>query len=735
MKRTILLISALLFAIVSNSQILEKQKDFNFDFEHIENKLPVNWESAGSKDYTISIDSLITKHGKYSAVIEINGMTADYKVLKFTLPENYSGKKITLSGYIKTEKVTDYWAGLWMRIDPSIAFENMQYNGIVGTTDWKRYEITLDMNPGKTKQISFGGALIGKGKMWLDDLNVSIDGIDIRELKPIPYAEEVVGEFDKRSKIDKIELDKAKIENLKTLGLIWGFLKYYHPAVAPGNYNWDYELFRILPKILDANDLKLRDEIYVKWINKLGEFEKAEKANDIKEEIKSEPDLDWIENNNLSGNLKSLLLEIKNAKRTDTNYYVSLGKRAGNPVFDNEATYEFILSPDAGYRILTLFRYWNFIQYFYPYKHLIGEDWENVLKEFIPKFTESTNETEYKLLILELIARIHDTHAKLAGGDETLNKYLGVNYTSAEVTFIENRAVVTYFYDEKLGKISGLQIGDVITKINNKPVEKIIDEKLKYTPASNYPRQLMEIAPNLLRTNDTLIQLEYFRDGNTYSKTIIAYPKTRMNTDKKHLQQDTCFKMINTDIAYIYPGTLKRDYLPEIWEIVEKTKGLIIDLRCYPKEFVLYNLCDYLMPDSTAFCKVTTGSIQKPGLFSFIPTLVVGKINPDYYKGKVVIIVNEKTWSQAEFTTMGLRVAPRAKVIGSTTAAADGDVSYIYLPGNILTYMTGIGIYNPDGSETQRVGIIPDIVIKPTINGIKNGLDELLEKAIEVISE
>lgn len=47
--------------------------------------------------------------------------------------------------------------------------------------------------------------------------------------------------------------------------------------------------------------------------------------------------------------------------------------------------------------------------------------------------------------------------------------------------------------------------------------------------------------------------------------------------------------------------------------------------------------------------------------------------------------------------------------------------------------ISGIGIYYPDGTETQRVGIVTDIEVKPTIDGIKAGRDELLEKAIELI--
>ena len=91
-------------------------------------------------------------------------------------------KNITLSGYIKTENVDGY-AVLWMRIDPQIAFDNMQQRGITGTTDWKKYEISLAMNPAETQQILLGGLLSGKGKMWLDDLHITIDGKDIKEAK------------------------------------------------------------------------------------------------------------------------------------------------------------------------------------------------------------------------------------------------------------------------------------------------------------------------------------------------------------------------------------------------------------------------------------------------------------------------------------------------------------------------------------------------------------------------
>ena len=99
-----------------------------------------------------------------------------------------------------------------------------------------------------------------------------------------------------------------------------------------------------------------------------------------------------------------------------------------------------------------------------------------------------------------------------------------------------------------------------------------------------------------------------------------------------------------------------------------------------------------------------------------------------------MVLVNENSQSQAEYTAMAFHSVKNSTIVGSTTAGADGNVSTILLPGGLRSMISGIGIYYPNGKETQRVGIVPDIVVKPTINGIKNGKDEVLERAIKVIN-
>ena len=732
MKYTLMLIIIGLSTLTACAQTKNDSQFLNLDFEHLESGEPSGWVTYGAGDYVISVDSTIAQNGKNSVSIDFNGSTSNFKAWALNFPANYYGKNIKLTGYIKTENVRDGYAGLWMRIDPGVDFDNMNDRGTTGTTDWKQYEINLNLQSSATN-IVVGGMLVGKGKMWLDNLDITIDG---KSLDQVPPRKETKAdkdkEFDEGSEIPIITLDEKSEHDLYQLGLIWGFLKYYHPAIAKGDLNWDYELFRILPQVLSVKDNSERDKLLTDWIRNLGACEPME-MKALETDVKLSPDLNWISNSGFSASLVTELEKVRDAKRDGDHYYVSFVAGVGNPKF-NEDAYAGMNYPDAGFRILTLYRYWNIIQYYFPYKNLIEEDWKGVLEEFITKFNSAENELEYKLISLELIARVHDTHANIWGNDNALNKEWGLNYAPIELAFIEDKAVVIGYFNDKSGKETGLQVGDIIETVNNESVSEIVKRQLKYTAASNYPTQLRDLAKKLLRTNASSIEVGFVRDKDIENKTINTYPPGELDIYKQNQEKDSCFKLINDKIAYLTNGTCKKEHLPILWEEIKNTRGLIIDIRNYPSDFIIYDLSSYLIGESIPFVKFSVGSTITPRLFTFGNTLNAGKENGEYYKGKVVILVNEASQSSAEFHSMAYRVHPNARVIGSTTAGADGNVSGFNLPGNIRTMISGIGVYYPDGAETQRIGIVPDIVCTPTIESVKQNRDLLMEKAIEIIN-
>lgn len=95
------------------------------------------------------------------------------------------GKHIKYSGYIRTESITEGFAGLWWRVDGAdrqvLAFDNMQDRGVKGTTPWTRYEISLDV-PASATNINFGAVHPGNGTAWFDSLQVEIDGVPFTDL-------------------------------------------------------------------------------------------------------------------------------------------------------------------------------------------------------------------------------------------------------------------------------------------------------------------------------------------------------------------------------------------------------------------------------------------------------------------------------------------------------------------------------------------------------------------------
>jgi C-terminal processing protease CtpA/Prc len=532
-------------------------------------------------------------------------------------------------------------------------------------------------------------------------------------------------------------LSPQQIDNLAVLGRVWGFVKYYHPAVARGDYNLDAELVRVLPKVLASKDLSTRSEVLSAWVTSLGPVPACRSCREpAAKTTRLLPDLAWLtDQNQLDPTLSQQLVYLRQNRSQQDNYYVRPHPQNGNPLFQHEEAYPSPATPDAGLRVLALFRYWNMIAYYFPYRYAIGEDWQKVLPEFIPRFVAARTPEQYRLTALALIARIHDSHANIFK-DKILEEYKGDYQAPLWLRFVAGQATVAGYYDATLGAATTLQPGDVIVQVDGQPVADIVKARQPLTPASNEPAQLRNMANDLLRGPTPQVALVVRRAGREFPVTVARVPIGQLNLGINYGTPDPkapTWKLLPNNIGYLALGTIRTAELPDIMAKAQGTKGLVIDIRNYPAEYVVYALGKYLLKKPTAFVRFSGMDAGYPGVFR-LSTLRYAKPGPGpAYPNKVVILVNELSQSQAEFTTMALRTAPRATVVGSITAGADGEVSDIVLPGNVHTRITGLGIYYPDGRETQRVGIVPDVEVKPTIKGIAEGRDEVLEKAVQLI--
>jgi C-terminal processing protease CtpA/Prc len=166
------------------------------------------------------------------------------------------------------------------------------------------------------------------------------------------------------------------------------------------------------------------------------------------------------------------------------------------------------------------------------------------------------------------------------------------------------------------------------------------------------------------------------------------------------------------------------------------TKAIILDNRGYPLG-TARDLANHLTNKTYIEAIISSLIVKSPDTENIIYDNYYQRSVPEnklQYAGEIVILVNEFTQSQAEFLCMVLQGASnKVKIIGSQTAGADGIVSWIILPGGISTLFTAQKVCYPNGNNTQGTGIIPDVYVTPTIEGIRNGNDEIYQTAISYL--
>ena len=716
----------------------ELESTLTFETTH-SGTMPSGW--GGGPPGTIAVDGEIVHGGRWSARLErtATNAQANFSTLTRSIPIEFSGNTIEWRGFLRIENVSEVM-GLWMRQDgdtPNLAFATMQPRQIKGTHDWTEYSITFPLHREAT-QLYFGVLLAGTGKVWADDLRLLVDGKPVWDATKVERPKtplELDHQFDAGSGIVISELSKTQIENLAMLGKVWGFLKYHHPAVTSGTRHWDYELFRVLPGVLAARDRQSADLAMVGWARQLGSTPVCDRCAAPKDdEVHLQPDLGWM-NTAVHPDLAQLLRTVYRGRSQGRQFYVSQVPNIGNPQFDRDLAYATLTFPDTGYQLLGLYRFWNIIEYWFPYRDQLDEKWETVLAEFIPRIALAKDKDAYQLETLALIARVTDTHANLFSAPPELRPPAGSCQLPVITRFIEGQAVVTGYSNAFAGPATGLQVGDVIESMDGTPVQELIKRWQPYYPASNQPTRLRDMARAFTRGACATARLIIRRP--TGAAEVTAQRQPLANVDRQagltHDLPGEAFRLLSDQVSYLKLSGVQAAQAASYVERSKSTRGLILDLRNYPSEFVPFALGTLLVDQPTPFARFTSGDLNNPGAFLWRGEPLTLTPQQPHYSGKVVVLVDEVTLSQAEYTTMAFRAAPRTVVVGSTTAGADGNVSQISLPGGLRTAISGIGVFYPDKRPTQRIGIVPDIEVRPTIAGIRAGRDEVLEEAVRQI--
>jgi C-terminal processing protease CtpA/Prc len=525
------------------------------------------------------------------------------------------------------------------------------------------------------------------------------------------------------------ELDQTT--RLAALCRVWGLLKYFHPDVTGGRVDWDAALIETIPRVQSAGTRTALNEELLRLIRSAGPEPRLPAGRSV-DQPETDPLFAWLGDRAIfEPSSMQALKAIRLATVPLASRYVRRAP-AGNPDFSGEAVWQGGAFPNEENRLLALFRFWNMVQYYFPNRDIMDRPWNDVLVEFIPPFVGAADALAYHLTASELVANIDDSHG--AFNSPTITTYWGSHLPGIRTRFIESQTVVTRVYPRYLGS-ADVRVGDVITTVGGVPAADVRSRVARYIAGSNRGALQRTVDSLMLRTNGSTLSLGLSRSGTPRSATLQTYAASVIFGEETALvSKQPKWQVLNGNIGYVNMGILLITDVPAMIAALGETRAIVFDVRNYPNG-TLYLIAQWLNPAARDFVTFTAPDYERPGSFAWTTMLRAGPAapRPDAYRGRVLVLGDERTQSHAEFTMMALKTAPDVIVLGSPTAGADGNVSQIDLPGGIRTFFSGLGVFYPDRSPTQRVGIVPDIHVTPTIVGIQNGVDEVLQRSLALV--
>lgn len=396
--------------------------------------------------------------------------------------------------------------------------------------------------------------------------------------------------------------------------------------------------------------------------------------------------------------------------------------------------------PRQDLRLLGLFRFWNIIDHFFPYKRLMDRDWDSALSEFIPKFEAAKDERAYALVMAEIATLTQDSHVSLRN-NPSLDRFLGIAQPPLRVRMIQGLPVVTQVLNEANDPSMGLMVGDIILKVDGLPASDRMSQLRPYLPAST-PQWLDHLLTvYLLRGDDRTIAEVQARgkDGVVKDVSLIRAKDFIPAIHFRGARSGDVVRILPGNIGYVDLDKLRIHEVDAMWDQLKATKGIIFDMRGYPNATIWtvgpklnINKAKYIARINQPM--VPRGEVGEDLLSREFYTKIESTEQP-LYSGRTVMLMDERTVSQSEYTGQYLKEANGTTFIGSPTCGANGDVTRMTMPGGTVISFTGQSIAHVDGRQLQRVGLVPDILVRPTLEGIRAGRDEVLDRGIKFLIE
>lgn len=544
------------------------------------------------------------------------------------------------------------------------------------------------------------------------------------------------------SQFNSAQTSVTDTQKFKQVGLVWGLMKYHHPDVSKGTYDWNPILLEALTR---CEKMESQEELNAflldfvrKYTTKSTRF-KERKVDHSKLFLKNQ-DYDWIDKAVFGDELTKELHKLKDNGNSG-GFYAKVSKLTRMVSFENEKSIPDFDLNNKYHRLLTLFSFWNAMHYWNLNKYLTDEKWFDFLDGAMDDFSNANSKVKYELAKLKIVAKLNDSHSM--GFSSEVRDSLFKFSASFNVKVVNDSAVVTRFANKKLAAENGIELGDVIVKIKNQKVSTYIDTTFSdLLSASNTTALHKGLSYNLLLCNNVdSIQVDLIKkNGEVVNKYIKLYEKFDYDIDTSKTQHKENYYFVKPNIGYLNVGKMTKKEVENAFKQFVNTEGLILDLRIYPRNITASAITKQLLPKRKEFIKVTLPINGYPSVSEYDAEAPLRFISDPfktaanakkYYKGKVILLVDRNTASRGEFIGMAIQQSPNCITIGEQTSGAPTNITLFTLPDGSEEVFTGYGGFYPTGENVQRNGLKLDYsIIEKAMNYDPN---RYINEAVKII--
>jgi C-terminal processing protease CtpA/Prc len=384
-----------------------------------------------------------------------------------------------------------------------------------------------------------------------------------------------------------------------------------------------------------------------------------------------------------------------------------------------------LTAADEALRYADVIIAWNVFQHFYPYFDVVDTDWDAVLTESLRRAGRAQSAEEFLLALRWVVAQLDDGHGNV--------QYMGVSNQARPpflVDQVEDRVAVVAVLGVAESNAC-FQRGDVVVSVDGVPSEQVLRETQEYISGSPQWKRLRALREFGIGARGSQARLVLERSGQAVTCDV-----ARDFAGSIREERPPPIEEIKDGIYYVDLERAEMSDIEASLPGLAEAEGIVFDGRGYPNgtSGVLQHLSNDTLYSTRWRTPQRIYPDQAETAYDTTARWILPPRQPRF-QGEVVFLTDARALSQAE-SVLGIVEHYRlGEIVGQPTAGVNGDINLLILPGGYSISWTGRRVLKHDGTQHHLVGIQPTVPVERTLKGIRAGRDEILEQALELIED